>query len=163
MPFALSPERERKLNEILERYPTRMAATLPLLHLCQEQEGYVSGEVVDYVSQAPRPSIVACERRRHLLHALQPGAGRQAPGLGLPHAAVRAARRRCDSRSIARSGSASTCGSTTPDGKVTLRTAECLASCGTAPMMQVDREYYENLTPRARRRDPVEARRKLGP
>jgi len=35
----------------------------------------------------------------------------------------------------------------TPDGKVTLRTAECLASCGTAPMMQVDKEYHENLTP----------------
>ena len=32
------------------------------------------------------------------------------------------------------------------DGKVTLRTAECLASCGTAPMMQVDKEYHENLT-----------------
>ena len=29
---------------------------------------------------------------------------------------------------------------------MTLRTAECLASCGTAPMMQVDKDYYENLT-----------------
>jgi NADH-quinone oxidoreductase subunit E len=28
-----------------------------------------------------------------------------------------------------------------------LRTAECLASCGTAPMMQVDKTYYEELTP----------------
>jgi NADH-quinone oxidoreductase subunit E len=37
-------------------------------------------------------------------------------------------------------------GETTPDGKVTLRTAECLASCGTAPMMQVDKTYHENLT-----------------
>jgi NADH-quinone oxidoreductase subunit E len=39
------------------------------------------------------------------------------------------------------------CGETTSDGKVTLRTAECLASCGTAPMIQVDKEYFENLTP----------------
>jgi NADH-quinone oxidoreductase subunit E len=39
------------------------------------------------------------------------------------------------------------CGETTKDGKVTLRTAECLASCGTAPMMQVDKDYFENLTP----------------
>ena len=38
-------------------------------------------------------------------------------------------------------------GETTPDGKVTLRTAECLASCGTAPMMQVDKDYHEDLTP----------------
>jgi NADH-quinone oxidoreductase subunit E len=37
-------------------------------------------------------------------------------------------------------------GQTTADGKFTLRTAECLASCGTAPMMQVDKTYYENLT-----------------
>jgi NADH-quinone oxidoreductase subunit E len=37
-------------------------------------------------------------------------------------------------------------GETTKDGKVTLRTAECLASCGTAPMMQVDKKYHENLT-----------------
>ena len=40
-------------------------------------------------------------------------------------------------------------GETTPDGKITLRTAECLASCGTAPMMQVDKEYHENLTKEA--------------
>ena len=37
-------------------------------------------------------------------------------------------------------------GETTKDGAITLRTAECLASCGTAPMMQVDKEYFENLT-----------------
>ena len=51
MPFALSPDRERKLQEILERYPTKMAATLPLLHLCQEQEGYVGDEVIEFVSR----------------------------------------------------------------------------------------------------------------
>jgi NADH-quinone oxidoreductase subunit E len=37
-------------------------------------------------------------------------------------------------------------GETTADGQVTLRTAECLASCGTAPMIQVDKAYHENLT-----------------
>ena len=37
-------------------------------------------------------------------------------------------------------------GETTSDGKITLRTAECLASCGTAPMIQVDKTYHENLT-----------------
>jgi acyl-CoA synthetase (AMP-forming)/AMP-acid ligase II len=36
-------------------------------------------------------------------------------------------------------------GETTPDGRFTLSTAECLGSCGTAPMMQVGDEYYENL------------------
>jgi NADH-quinone oxidoreductase subunit E len=37
-------------------------------------------------------------------------------------------------------------GETTKDGLITLRSAECLASCGTAPMMQVDKDYHENLT-----------------
>jgi NADH-quinone oxidoreductase E subunit len=37
-------------------------------------------------------------------------------------------------------------GETTPDGHFTLEEVECLGSCGTAPMMQVDDTYYENLT-----------------
>lgn len=37
-------------------------------------------------------------------------------------------------------------GGTTPDGLFTLSTVECLGSCGTAPMMQVNNDYYEDLT-----------------
>ena len=37
-------------------------------------------------------------------------------------------------------------GETTPDGRVTLKPVECLASCGTAPVMQMGRKYYESLT-----------------
>jgi NADH-quinone oxidoreductase subunit E len=35
----------------------------------------------------------------------------------------------------------------TDDGKFTVSRVECLGSCGTAPMMQVNETYYENLTP----------------
>jgi NADH-quinone oxidoreductase subunit E len=38
-------------------------------------------------------------------------------------------------------------GETTADGQFTLTTVECLASCGTAPMMMVGDAYFENLTP----------------
>jgi NADH-quinone oxidoreductase subunit E len=37
-------------------------------------------------------------------------------------------------------------GETTPDGKFSLRTVECLGSCGTAPMFQIGETFYENLT-----------------
>ena len=37
-------------------------------------------------------------------------------------------------------------GETTADGMFTLKTVECLASCGTAPMMQIGEKYHENLT-----------------
>jgi NADH:ubiquinone oxidoreductase subunit E len=38
-------------------------------------------------------------------------------------------------------------GETTPDGRYTLQTAECLASCGTAPVLQVNNEFVERVTP----------------
>lgn len=38
-------------------------------------------------------------------------------------------------------------GETTPDGRFTLKEVECLAACGGAPMFQIGRQYYENLTP----------------
>lgn len=38
-------------------------------------------------------------------------------------------------------------GETTADGQYTLKAVECLAACGGAPMMQIDKTYYENLTP----------------
>jgi NADH-quinone oxidoreductase subunit E len=38
-------------------------------------------------------------------------------------------------------------GETTDDGRFTLRAVECLGACVKAPMMQVDKDYHENLTP----------------
>jgi NADH-quinone oxidoreductase subunit E len=38
-------------------------------------------------------------------------------------------------------------GETTADNKFTLKEVECLGACGGAPMMQIGREYHENLTP----------------
>lgn len=38
-------------------------------------------------------------------------------------------------------------GETTPDNKFTLKEVECLGACGGAPVMQIGREYHENLTP----------------
>jgi NADH-quinone oxidoreductase subunit E len=37
-------------------------------------------------------------------------------------------------------------GETTPDGRISIKEVECLGACGGAPMMQVDKEYFENLT-----------------
>jgi len=38
-------------------------------------------------------------------------------------------------------------GQTTPDGRFTLSTVECLAACGTAPVLMVDDTYHESMTP----------------
>jgi NADH-quinone oxidoreductase subunit E len=145
MPFALSPERERKLKEILERYPTTMAATLPLLHLCQEQEGYVSEQAVAYVSERldVSPAHVQGVVTFYTLYNQHPVGKHHVWVCRTLPCALRGAGallEHCEKRLGIK------CGSTTADGTVTLRAAECLASCGTAPMMQVDKEYHENLT-----------------
>ena len=51
MAFELTPERLSLFEELLPRYPTRQALTIPLLHLCQEQNGYITPEVVAYVAK----------------------------------------------------------------------------------------------------------------
>ena len=145
MPFALSPERERTLEEILGRYPTLMAATLPLLHLCQEQEGFVSPEAIEFVARRLdlSPAHVEGVVTFYTLYNQHPVGRHQVWVCRTLPCALRGASEviaHCEQRLGIR------CGETTGDGRVTLRSAECLASCGTAPMMQVDREYHEDLT-----------------
>jgi NADH-quinone oxidoreductase subunit E len=146
MAFALSAEHEKELQEILSRYPNKMAACIPVLHLCQDaNEQWVSDEVIQFVAECLDLStahVQGVATFYHLFNREKPGkhqvwicrtlscALRGGEGL-LAH---------CERRLGVHAGQ------TTRDGKVTLRSAECLASCGTAPMMQVDKAYHENLT-----------------
>ena len=90
-------------------------------------------------------------------------AGRQAPGLRVCRTpAMRAPRRLRRHRPLREAPSASTAEETTADGNVTLRSAECLASCGTAPMMQGRQGLPRESSTRERvDRDPRRAPRKL--
>ena len=146
MPFALTADRERELTEILTRYPTKMAACIPLLHLCQEQEGYVSADVISFVSNRLDlpPAHVQGVVTFYTLFNQHPVGKHQVWVCRTLPCALRGSGdviKQCEKKLGIHVGE------TTTDGKVTLRTAECLASCGTAPMMQVDKEYFENLTP----------------
>lgn len=146
MPFALTPERDRELNEILTRYPTKMAACIPALHLCQDQHGHIDDEVVAWVSHRldlPPAHVKGVVTFYTLFNQQKVGKHQVWVCRTLP-CALRGAGdvlAHCEKRLGIKAGE------TTPDGKITLRTAECLASCGTAPMMQVDKDYYENLSP----------------
>jgi NADH-quinone oxidoreductase subunit E len=146
MPFALSADREQKLTEILTRYPNKMAACIPLLHLCQEQNGWVSDDVVQFVAHRldVPPAHVQGVVTFYTLFNREPVGKHQVWVCRTLPCALRGADgilHHCERRLGIKAGE------TTADGVITLRTAECLASCGTAPMMQVDREYHENLTP----------------
>lgn len=146
MAFVLSEEHERELVDILSRYPNKMAACIPVLHLCQNANGnWLSPEAIAFVAE--RLSLSTAHVKGvvtfySLFNEHPPGKHQVWV---------------CRTLSCALKGSdeiLAHCkkrlgvgiGQTTSDHKFTLRTAECLASCGTAPMMQIDKTYYEGLT-----------------
>jgi NADH-quinone oxidoreductase subunit E len=146
MAFAPSEETERELARILSRYPNKMAACIPALHLCQEANGdWVSEDVIRYVAQKLELSAAHVKGvvTFYSLFNESPPGKHQVWVCRTLSCALRGSGKileHCEKRLGVHVGE------TTRDGKVTLRTAECLASCGTAPMMQVDKTYHENLT-----------------
>ncbi len=144
MAFSLSPERETQVDEILNRYPERRAALLPVLWLCQRQNGWISPEVVDYVAEriGVSTAVVKGVVTFYTMFFDEP------VGENIVWVCRTLS---CDLRG----GKAiqehlekklgCTAGHTSSDGKFTLLKAECLAACGQAPMVQINDRYYENL------------------
>lgn len=146
MAFSLSGDQERELERILARYPNKMAATIPVLHLCQEaNQNWVSEEVIRFVADKLEVGTAHVKGvvTFYTLFNQSPPGKHQVWVCRTLSCALRGSDHilhHCEKRLKVHAGE------TTKDGKVTLRTAECLASCGTAPMMQVDKTYHENLT-----------------
>jgi NADH-quinone oxidoreductase subunit E len=146
MAFVLSEEHERELLEILSRYPNKMAACIPVLHLCQNANGnWVSPEIIQFVAE--RLELSAAHVKGvvtfYSLFNEHPPGKHQVWVCRTLSCALRGSDEilaHCQRRLGVGVGQ------TTADGQFTLRTAECLASCGTAPMMQVDKTYHEALT-----------------
>ncbi len=143
--FSLTPERERTFDEILSRYPNRQAACIPVLHLCQDQHGWCAPELVAFVAERLGLSTAHVQGvvTFYTLFNQQPVGKHQVWVCQTLSCALRGADQvlhHCEKRLGIHVGE------TTKDGKVTLRTAECLAACGQAPMMQVDKDFHENLT-----------------
>jgi NADH-quinone oxidoreductase subunit E len=146
MAFALNAEQNQKLEQILSRYPNKMAACIPVLHLCQEANAsWVSDEVIEFV--AARLDLPTAHVKGvvtfYTLFNQKPVGKHQLWVCRTLSCALRGSDKileHCEKRLGCHAGE------TSKDGKVTLRTAECLASCGSAPMIQVDKTYYENLT-----------------
>jgi NADH-quinone oxidoreductase subunit E len=147
MAFVLSEEHERELTEILSRYPNKMAACIPALHLCQNANGnWLSPDAIQFVAERLELSaahVKGVVTFYSLFNEHPPGKHQiwVCRTLSCALKGSDAILEHCQKRlGVA-------VGQTTADGKFTLRTAECLASCGTAPMMQVDKTYHEQLTP----------------
>ncbi len=137
----------KEYHEVLGRYPTRQAALLPTLWMAQREFGWISDEVEDSVSrlmELPAAHVRAVVSFYTMFYRQPMGRWHLEVCTNLP-CRLRGAERivECISRKLGIEP-----GETTDDGKFSLTEVECLASCGTAPAMQLNHErYYENLTP----------------
>ena len=145
MALEFSPETLKEFEAAVARYPRKEAAMLPVLYLAQREFGHLGPEAIEYVAKLmdQAPARVQGVVSFYTMYNMKP--------IGRHHIQV------CRTLPCALRGAEEVteflkkklgieCGQTTPDGRFTLSEVECLASCGTAPMMQVNDEYYENLT-----------------
>ncbi len=144
MAFALTPERDKQVDELLTRYPTRRAALLPVLWLCQRQNGWCSPEVIDFVARRLDVSTATVKGivTFYTMFFEEP-VGENVVWvcrtLSCDLRGAKAIQEHLEGRLGCKAGH------TSENGKFTLLKAECLAACGQAPMVQINDRYYEDL------------------
>ena len=133
-------------RDILTRYPNRRAALMPTLWLAQREFGWLSAPVMQYVAEVmelPLAWVSSCASFYTMYWKAQPGRWHLQVCRSLA-CELRGARQLIDAIE-GKLGIAD--GQPTADGRFSLEEVECLASCGTAPCMQINNEaYHENLT-----------------
>ncbi len=149
MSFTVPTALEAELDELTTHYPVKRSASLMFLHALQEHFGYISKDAVEWTARklGLQPINV------YELVTFYP-MFRQEP-LGKTHIKV------CRTLSCALAGSAELrerfctklgldshahAPQTTPDGKFTVEFVECLASCGTAPVVLVNEDLHHKVT-----------------
>ncbi len=135
----------RKIDEVIARYPVGKSALLPALWLAQQEQGFCSLEAQEQIAGriGVSPATVAGVVSFYTMYHTRP-VGRHVIDVCTT---VSCWLRNADGlvRHLEEKLGIEV-GETTPDGRFTLRTVECLGSCGTAPMCQIGDDYHENLT-----------------
>ncbi len=142
----LSEDTRQKIEALFASYPQRRSALIPSLQLAQAEAGYVSPEVVAELAaifQLSPNEVYEVASFYTMLY-------KQPAGRYVVQVCTNISCLLCNSESIMahvqkRLGIRP--GETTPDRRFTLLEVECLGSCGTAPVVQINDDYYEDLTP----------------
>ena len=141
----LTSENVTVAAEIIDRYPRPRSALIPLLHLAQEQDGYLTDEAMEHIAELVgiTPAEVLGTASFYEMFKREP-VGEYVVnvctniscllmgGEDLLHALERKLGIKA--------------GNTTTDGKFTLEDVECIAACTEAPCLQVNYRYFTNLT-----------------
>ena len=142
---AFSPERLAEVQRLQALYPDKRGALLPVLHMAQEDFGYVSLDVETYVAGLfdLSPAHVHEVVTFYTLYFQHPH-GRHVVAVCHNLSCHLAGAKDLVAHLEQRLGI--DVGETTPDGRVTLLSVECLCACEHAPMAQVDDRYELALT-----------------
>ncbi len=147
--FAVPPALEKEIDEVITHYPKKRSASLMLLHAIQEHFGFISSQAVEWIAKKLELPPINIYELITFYPMLQ-----QKP-VGKYHLRV------CRTLSCALGGSYELhdylCNKlgldphahgaqTTKDGKFTVEFVECLASCGTAPVMMCNDKFYEGVS-----------------
>src|SRR5207253_9944271 len=141
----ISAQAKQRMRALAARYPVSRSAVMPALYIAQQEEGYITEAALEAVAEAIGMTVddVESVATFYTMYYQQP------PGKKVIKVctSISCYLRNCDAlvdRFEQRLGIKR--GETTADGNYTLMTAECLASCGTAPVIQVNDEFVENVT-----------------
>lgn len=141
----ISEQAKQRMRDLASRYPIARSAVMPSLHIAQQEEGYITSEGLQAVAEAINLTVDDVESIAtfYTMYYQRP------QGKKIIHVctSISCYLRNCDALvehleqrlGIKR-------GETTPDGMYSLKTAECIASCSSAPALQVNGEFFENVT-----------------
>ncbi|HVU69984.1 MAG TPA: NADH-quinone oxidoreductase subunit NuoE [Ktedonobacteraceae bacterium] len=141
----ISEQAKERMRSLASRYPMSRSALLPALHIAQEEEGYVTPEGIATVAEILNLTTddVKSVATFYTMYYHRPH-GQKVISVCT---GISCYLRGCDAlveHLEKRLGV--TRGENTADGNFTLECVECLASCGTAPVLQVNGEFVENVT-----------------
>lgn len=130
---------------IINRYPRSRSALIPLLHVAQEQSGWVSPEAMEHIAELLdlTPAEVLGTASFYGMFKREP-VGRYVVSVCTNISCLLVGGeellQHCEERLGVKAGA------TTPDGTFTLEDVECIAACTDAPCLQVNYRYYLNIT-----------------
>ena len=142
----LSESASQQIQDLISKYPEKRSALIPSLHIAQKELGYISQDTMREVAQifGLSPNEV------HEVTSFYTMFHRKPVGKYVIQVCTNISCQICNAEGIMdhltkKLGIKP--GETTPDNKFTLLEVECLASCGTSPVVQINEDYYEDLTP----------------
>ena len=143
-PFAFDTERDAEFERLVVRYPIRESMIMPALWMAQEQQGWISAEAIEYIAEriGTYPAKVFELATFYTMYQLKP--------VGTYHICV------CRTLSCWLRDKQEMVdylaeeydlrpGKVTEDGRFSLEEVECLGHCGTAPVIQLNGEFHEDM------------------